>query len=110
MLYRIDEKKNIPDFVRHVKDKNEHEIQYGFGHRVYKDYDSRARVLRESCQEVLDELGIKDEPLLEIALEVEKISLNDDYFISRKLYPDVVFSSPIIIKAMSVPASIFTVL
>src|SRR5437879_8649472 len=110
MLARIGDKKNIPDFVRHVKDKNEHEIQYGFGHRVYKNYDPRARVLRESCHEVLDELGIKDEPLLEIALELEKISLNDDYFISRKLYPNVDFYSGIILKAMGFPTSMFTVL
>src|SRR5438270_1882175 len=110
MLARIGDKKNIPDFVQHVKDKNEHEIQYGFGHRVYKNYDPRARVLRESCHEVLDELGIKDEPLLEIALELEKISLNDDYFISRKLYPNVDFYSGIILKAMGFPTSMFTVL
>ena len=110
MLARIGDKKNIPDFIQHVKDKNEHEIQYGFGHRVYKNYDPRARVLRESCHEVLDELGIKDEPLLEIALELEKISLNDDYFISRKLYPNVDFYSGIILKAMGFPTSMFTVL
>src|SRR5690242_1814169 len=110
MLARIGDKKNIPDFIQHVKDKNEHEIQYGFGHRVYKNYDPRARVLRESCHEVLDELGIKDEPLLEIALELEKIALNDDYFIKRKLYPNVDFYSGIILRAMGFPTSTFTVL
>src|SRR5438093_9865857 len=110
MLARIGDKKNIPDFVRHVKNKNEHEIQYGFGHRGYKKYDPRARVLRESCHEVLAELGVKDEPLLDIAMELEKISLNDDYFISRKLYPNVDFYSGIILKAMGFPTSLFTVL
>jgi citrate synthase len=110
MLARIGDKKNIPAFIKHVKDKNEHEIQYGFGHRVYKNYDPRARVLRESCHEVLNELGIKDEPLLELAMELEKISLEDDYFISRKLYPNVDFYSGIILKAMGFPTSMFTVL
>ena len=110
MLARIGDKKNIPDFISHVKNKNEHEIQYGFGHRVYKNYDPRARVLRESCHEVLNELGIKDEPLLDIAMELEKISLNDDYFITRKLYPNVDFYSGIILKAMGFPTSMFTVL
>jgi citrate synthase len=110
MLARIGDKKNIPDFISHVKNKNEHEIQFGFGHRVYKNYDPRARVLRDSCHEVLDELGIKDEPLLDIAMELEKISLNDDYFISRKLYPNVDFYSGIILKAMGFPTSMFTVL
>ena len=110
MLARIGDKKNIPDFISHVKDKNDHEILFGFGHRVYKNYDPRARVLRESCHEVLDELGIKDEPLLDLAMELEKIALNDDYFISRKLYPNVDFYSGIILKAMGFPTSMFTVL
>src|SRR6185437_1276630 len=110
MLARIGDKKNIPDFIRHVKDKNEHEIQYGFGHRVYKNYDPRARVLRDSCHEVLSELGIKDDPLIDLAMELEKISLDDEYFISRKLYPNVDFYSGIILKAMGFPTSMFTVL
>src|SRR5277367_4157801 len=110
MLARIGDKKNIPEFLSHVKNKNEHEIQFGFGHRVYKNYDPRARVLRDSCHEVLEELGIKDEPLLDIAMELEKISLNDEYFISRKLYPNVDFYSGIILKAIGFPTSMFTVL
>jgi citrate synthase len=110
MLGRIGDKKNIPDFIKHVKDKNEHEIQYGFGHRVYKNYDPRARVLRDSCHAVLAELGVNHDPLLEIALELEKISLSDDYFITRKLYPNVDFYSGIILKAMGFPTSMFTVL
>jgi citrate synthase len=110
MLARIGDKSKIPEFIKHVKNKNEHEIQFGFGHRVYKNYDPRARVLRDSCHEVLDELGIKDEPLLDLAMELEKISLNDDYFISRKLYPNVDFYSGIILKAMGFPTSMFTAL
>ena len=109
MLARIGDKKNIPDFIKHVKDKNEHEIQYGFGHRVYKNYDPRAKVMRETCHQVLGELGIHD-PLLELAMELEKISLSDDYFVSRKLYPNVDFYSGIILKAMGFPTSMFTVL
>src|SRR4029077_699077 len=100
MLAKIGDKSKIPEFIKHVKNKNEHEIQLGFGHRVYKNYDPRARVLRDSCHEVLDELGIKDEPLLDIAMELEKISLNDYYFISRKLYPNVDFYSGISWKAI----------
>jgi citrate synthase len=110
MLAKIGDKSKIPEFIKHVKNKNEHEIQFGFGHRVYKNYDPRARVLRDSCHEVLDELGIKDEPLLDLAMELEKISLNDDYFISRKLYPNVDFYSGIILKAMGFPTSMFTAL
>ena len=109
MLARIGDKSKIPEFIKHVKNKNEHEIQYGFGHRVYKNYDPRARVLRDSCHAVLDELGIHD-PLLDLAMELEKISLSDDYFISRKLYPNVDFYSGIILKAMGFPTSMFTVL
>jgi len=109
MLGRIGDKSKIPEFIKHVKDKNEHEIQYGFGHRVYKNYDPRAKVMRETCHQVLGELGIHD-PLLELAMELEKISLSDDYFVSRKLYPNVDFYSGIILKAMGFPTSMFTVL
>jgi citrate synthase len=110
MLGKIGDKKNIPDFIRRVKDKSEHTMLMGFGHRVYKNFDPRAVVLRESCHEVLSELGIKDEPLLDLAMELEKIALNDDYFVSRKLYPNVDFYSGIILKAMGFPISMFTVL
>ena len=82
MLAKIGDKSGIKDFISQVKDKHNHEILFGFGHRVYKNYDPRAHVLRDSCHEVLDELGIKDEPLLDLAMELEKIALNDDYFIS----------------------------
>ena len=109
MLAKIGDKSGIPEFISQVKDKHNHEILFGFGHRVYKNYDPRAHVLRDSCHEVLDELGIKDDPLLDLAMELEKIALNDDYFISRKLYPNVDFYSGIILKAMGFPTSMFTV-
>jgi citrate synthase len=110
MLAKIGSPKGIPEFISQVKDKHNHEILFGFGHRVYKNYDPRAHVLRESCHQVLTELGIKDDPLLDLAMELETIALNDDYFISRKLYPNVDFYSGIILKAMGFPTSMFTVL
>jgi citrate synthase len=110
MLAKIGDRKNIPDFIRRVKDKSEHTMLMGFGHRVYKNYDPRAQVMREACHEVLGELGIKDEPLLDLAMDLEKIALQDDYFVSRKLYPNVDFYSGIILKAMGFPVSMFTVL
>jgi citrate synthase len=82
----------------------------GFGHRVYKNYDPRAKIMQQSCHEVLAELGIKDDPLLDLAVELEKIALHDEYFVSRKLYPNVDFYSGIILKAMGIPTSMFTVL
>ena len=80
----------------------------GFGHRVYKSFDPRATVLRETCHEVLEELGIQNEPLLEIAMELEKIALEDDYFVQRKLYPNVDFYSGIIYRAIGIPTMMFT--
>jgi citrate synthase len=82
----------------------------GFGHRVYKNYDPRAKIIQQTCHEVLAELGIKDDPLLDLAMELEQIALHDDYFISKKLYPNVDFYSGIILKAMGFPTSMFTVL
>ncbi len=110
MLAKIGSQKGIPEFISQVKDKHNHEILFGFGHRVYKNYDPRAHVLRESCHDVLKDLGIKDDPLLDLAMELEHIALNDEYFISRKLYPNVDFYSGIILKAMGFPTSMFTVL
>jgi citrate synthase len=110
MLAKIGSPKGIPEFISQVKDKHNHEILFGFGHRVYKNYDPRAHVLRDSCHEVLNDLGIKDDPLLDLAMELENIALHDDYFISRKLYPNVDFYSGIILKAMGFPTSMFTVL
>ena len=82
----------------------------GFGHRVYKNYDPRAKIMQQTCHDVLAELGIKDDPLLDLAMELEKIALNDEYFVSRKLYPNVDFYSGIILKAMGFPTSMFTAL
>jgi citrate synthase len=110
MLMEIGHKDRIPEFVKRAKDKNDNFMLMGFGHRVYKNFDPRAKVLREACHEVLDELGIRDEPLLELAMELERIALQDDYFIEKKLYPNVDFYSGIILKAMGFPTSMFTVL
>src|SRR5207253_9658778 len=110
MLARIGDKSGIKEFLSHVKDKNDHELLFGFGHRVYKNYDPRAHVLRESCHEVLDVLGIKDEPLLDLAMELEKIALNDHHFITRKLYPNVDFYSGIILRALGFAVSLCYVL
>ena len=109
MLAEIGHKDNIPGFIEKAKDRNSHVRLMGFGHRVYKNYDPRAKILQQSCREVLDELGVTD-PLLEIAQELETIALHDDYFVSRKLYPNVDFYSGIILKAMGFPTSMFTVL
>jgi len=110
MLGEIGSKDKIPEFIARAKDDKDPFRLMGFGHRVYKNYDPRAAVLRESCHEVLDELGIKDEPLLELAVELEQIALNDEYFIKRKLFPNVDFYSGITLKALGFPTSLFTVL
>ncbi len=109
MLAEIGTKDNIPDFIRRVKDKSEGVRLMGFGHRVYKNYDPRAKVMAATCKEVLAELGVKD-PLLDIAMELERIALSDEYFISKKLYPNVDFYSGIILKAMGFPVAMFTAL
>ncbi len=110
MLHQIGSKENIPEFLRKVKNKEDNARLMGFGHRVYKNYDPRASVLRESCYEVLDDLGVRDEPLLDLAMELERIALEDPYFVERKLYPNVDFYSGIILRAMGFPTSMFTVL
>lgn len=107
MLQEIGNKDRIPEFIQGVKDKKYRLM--GFGHRVYKNFDPRATVMKQACDKVLAELGIKD-PLLEIAMEMERIALSDPYFIERKLYPNVDFYSGIILKAMGFPVSMFTVL
>lgn len=109
MLQEIGSVERIPEFIARAKDKNDPFRLMGFGHRVYKNYDPRAAVLKNSCDEVLDELGVKD-PLLNIARELEKIALNDDYFVSRKLFPNVDFYSGIIYKALGIPSNLFTVI
>ncbi len=110
MLMQIGTKDRVPEFVKRARDPKDSFKLMGFGHRVYKNYDPRAAVLRRSCHEVLDELGVRDEPLLDLAMELERIALQDDYFIERKLYPNVDFYSGIILKAMGFPTSMFTVL
>ena len=109
MLDEIGDKSRIPDFVARAKDKDDPFRLMGFGHRVYKNYDPRATVMRESCHEVLAELQV-DDPLLEIAMELEKIALQDEFFIEKKLYPNVDFYSGIILKAMGFPTNMFTVM
>tara|TARA_Y100000588_G_scaffold7203_1_gene8469 strand:+ start:1227 stop:2561 length:1335 start_codon:yes stop_codon:yes gene_type:complete len=110
MLQEIGSKDRIPEFIKRAKDKDDPFRLMGFGHRVYKNFDPRAKVMRQSCHEVLDELGIRDEPLLELAMELERIALEDEYFVEKKLYPNVDFYSGIILKAMGIPVSMFTVL
>ncbi len=109
MLNEIGSKERIPEFIKRAKDRDDPFRLMGFGHRVYKNYDPRAKVMKKSCHEVLGELGI-DDPLLELAMELEKIALEDDYFVSHKLFPNVDFYSGVILKAMGFPTSMFTVL
>ena len=110
MLAEIGSVDRIPEFVARAKDKDDPFRLMGFGHRVYKNYDPRARVMQKTCHEVLGELGIKDDPLLDVAMELEKIALNDEYFVEKKLYPNIDFYSGITLKAMGFPTSMFTVL
>ena len=109
MLSDIGHKRNIPKFIARAKDKDDSFRLMGFGHRVYKNFDPRAKVMKETCHEVLNELGIKD-PILPIALELERIALEDEYFIEKKLYPNVDFYSGIILRAIGFPTQMFTVL
>jgi citrate synthase len=110
MLGEIGDKKNIKPFLARVKEKKGGTMLMGFGHRVYKNYDPRAKVMQKTCYEVLEALKIKNEPLLDLAMELEHIALHDSYFVDRKLYPNVDFYSGIILKAMGFPTSMFTVL
>ncbi len=107
MLEEIGHVKNIPEFIKRVKDKNEGVRLMGFGHRVYKNYDPRAKVMQETCHEVLAKLGIRDD-LLDVAMELERIALHDDYFIEKKLYPNVDFYSGIVLRAIGFPVAMFT--
>jgi citrate synthase len=107
MLEEIGNVRRIPEFIEKAKDKNSHFRLMGFGHRVYKNFDPRATIMRQTCHEVLGELGVND-PLLKVAMELEKIALQDDYFVQRKLYPNVDFYSGIILKAMGFPTKMFT--
>lgn len=110
MLEEIGDVSRIREFIARAEDKNDPFRLMGFGHRVYKTYDPRARIMRETAHEVLDELGMRDDPLLKIAMELEKIALSEDYFIERKLYPNVDFYSGIILKSIGFPTKMFTLL
>ena len=110
MLGEIGTRDRIPEYIKKARDKDDPFRLFGFGHRVYKNFDPRAKVMRQSCHDVLNKLGIKDEPLLDLAMELEDIALKDEYFIEKKLYPNVDFYSGIILKAMGFPTSMFTVL
>jgi citrate synthase len=110
MLEEIGDVSRIDEFVAKAKDKNDPFRLMGFGHRVYKNFDPRAKVMKETADEVLSELGITDDPLLEIAKRLEQIALEDEYFIEKKLYPNVDFYSGIILKAIGIPTSMFTVI
>ncbi|MFN3567109.1 MAG: citrate synthase [Burkholderiaceae bacterium] len=111
MLYEIQAQggiEKIGEFIAKVKDKNSNVRLMGFGHRVYKNYDPRAKLMRETCHEVLGELGLHDDPLFKLAMKLEQIALEDDYFVSRKLYPNVDYYSGIVQKAIGIPVSLFT--
>ena len=110
MLAEIGSVDKIPEYVERAKDKNDPFRLMGFGHRVYKNYDPRAKIMQKTCHEVLNELGISDDPMLEVALELEQIALTDDYFIEKKLYPNIDFYSGITLRALGFPPSMFTVL
>ncbi len=110
MLHQIGDVKNIPEYIARAKDKDDPFRLMGFGHRVYKNHDPRGRIMRETCHAVLDKMDIRDEPLLKIALELERIALSDNYFIEKKLYPNIDFYSGITLRALGFPTSMFTVL
>ncbi len=110
MLMEIGTVDRIPEFIARAKDKNDPFRLMGFGHRVYKNFDPRAKIMHKTCHEVLAELGIKDDPLLDVAMELERIALHDQYFIDRQLYPNVDFYSGITLKAMGFPTTMFTAL
>jgi citrate synthase len=108
MLEQIGDVSKIGEFIKKAKDKNSGVKLMGFGHRVYKNYDPRAKLMRETCHEVLNELGLHDDRLFKLAMALEKIALEDDYFVSRKLYPNVDFYSGIVQRALGIPVSMFT--
>ncbi len=110
MLQEIGTVDRIPEYVKRAKDKNDPFRLMGFGHRVYKNYDPRAKIMQETTHEVLKELGIKDDPTLEVAMELERIALTDEYFIEKKLYPNIDFYSGITLRALGFPTNMFTVL
>ena len=108
MLEEIGDASKVGEFISKVKDKNSGVKLMGFGHRVYKNYDPRAKLMRETCYEVLNATGMGDDPLFKLAMALEKIALEDDYFVQRKLYPNVDFYSGIVQKAIGIPVQLFT--
>ncbi len=110
MLEEIGDEAHIGEYIKRVKAKGDHTVLYGFGHRVYKNYDPRAKLIQKTCHEVLDELGLRDNKLFKLAMALEKIALEDEYFVSRKLYPNVDFYSGIVYKALGIPTTMFTAL
>jgi len=110
MLAEIGDESNIDEYVKKAKDKDDPFRLMGFGHRVYKNYDPRAKVMQQPCHEVLAELGVENSPTLKMAQRLEKIALEDEYFVERKLYPNVDFYSGIILKAIGIPEELFTVI
>jgi citrate synthase len=108
MLGEIGDVKGIPAFIKRVKEKDGHAMLMGFGHRVYKNYDPRAKIIQETCHEVLEELDLKDDKLFKLAMALEKVALEDEYFVKRKLYPNVDFYSGIVYKALDIPVAMFT--
>jgi citrate synthase len=108
MLEEIHDVSRVNEFIKRAKDKNSGVRLMGFGHRVYKNYDPRAKLMRETCHEVLEELGLHDDRLFKLALQLEKIALEDEYFVERKLYPNVDFYSGIVQRALGIPTSMFT--
>jgi citrate synthase len=108
MLEEIRDVSRVPEYIKRAKDKNDGFKLMGFGHRVYKNFDPRAKLMRETCHEVLNELGLHDDPLFKLALELERIALEDEYFIEKKLYPNVDFYSGIVQKALGIPTQLFT--
>jgi citrate synthase len=110
MIQEIATIDRIPEYIKRAKDRNDSFRLVGFGHRVYKGYDPRARIMQKTCHEVLDAVGHRNDPILQVALELERIALNDDYFIEKKLYPNIDFYSGIALKALGFPTEMFTVL
>ena len=110
MLQEIGTVDRIPEYIKRAKDQNDPFRLMGFGHRVFKSYDPRARIMQKTCNEILDAVGHRNDPILQVALELERIALNDDYFIQKKLYPNIDFYSGIALKALGFPTEMFTAL
>jgi len=110
MLQEIGTVDRIPEYIKRAKDQNDPFRLMGFGHRVFKSYDPRAWIMQETCKEVLDAVGDRNDPILQVALELERIALSDDYFIQKKLYPNIDFYSGIALKALGFPTEMFTAL